>query len=114
MKFCPLCGSNTTKNTTIDKRIIFVCQCQWSAPGNDSDTLMAEGYTETMENNLRHDIFISNSAHDPARMVVLKSCPQCKIDYLTSILIGSGQVCMYTCTCGYKTTADQYQAAGNQ
>lgn len=102
MKFCPQCSSVMTKNTAAIGTIFYQCRCQYTVEGHPDDTLMAEGYLETTTDNLKHVVFIDNSPYDPAGNIVMKDCPQCKLNFLTMIRVGINETTMYTCSCGYR------------
>lgn len=107
MKFCNYCGSSMSKRTATGA-IVFHCRCQVQLNGNPEDSLMFEDLLETSESNLKHEVFIENSAFDPARNIVLKDCPKCGLDFLTMIRVGVNEVVMYSCSCGFRATADEY------
>jgi predicted RNA-binding Zn-ribbon protein involved in translation (DUF1610 family) len=106
-----------SKNTLYDNLsldtpygIVFECRCKNVIAGTPSDTLMFEMYMNTGMSNLKHEIFISNAAFDPARNLVNKDCPDCGINFLTMIMPGEEMITIYTCTCGYKSTYAEYHA----
>ena len=108
MRFCPQCESVMTKSTTATGSIVFHCRCQYMIEGNPDDTLMAEGFLETSQGNLKHDVFIENAPFDAAANIVLKDCPQCGLNFMTMIRIGISETTMYTCSCNYQATHDNY------
>ena len=101
MKFCDQCGQIMKKEPLITGRVVFQCKCQRIEGGRD-DTLMDFGQLETTDSTLQHEVFIDNSAFDPAANIVKKDCPECGLDYLRIIRVGINEVTMYTCTCGYR------------
>lgn len=105
-KFCPQCESIMTKSTATGA-IVFQCRCQLQLPGAPEDTLMAEGYLETTESNLKHEVFIDNAPFDQAAYKVHKTCPSCGLDFLVQIRIGSQASILYSCSCGWRATLNQ-------
>lgn len=103
MEFCPDCSAILSKNTLPDGDIRFTCTCQLSFKGQPKDTLMAEGTMYAADGDQKHRVFIENAAFDPARNLVKKDCPDCKLDVMTMIRVGVNESTMYICTCGYKT-----------
>lgn len=105
MRFCDICDSVMSKNTSATGQIVFQCRCLNSAEGAPEDTLMASG---TMEGDATdrtvHDTFIDNAPFDPAATVVLRDCPQCGLNFLTMIRIGESETTVYSCSCGYRIT----------
>lgn len=113
MKFCPVCESLMTKSTSATGLIVFQCRCQLVIEGQPDDTLMAEEYLETAESNLKHEVFIENSPFDPAGNKVLRNCLRCGLDFLTMIRIGTNETTMYTCSCGFQATHEEYMQKFN-
>lgn len=111
LKFCQQCESVMTKSTSATGIIVFQCRCQLTEEGQPDDTLMAEEFLETAESNQKHEVFIENSPYDPAGNIVMKDCPQCGLNFLTMIRIGSAEVTIYTCSCGYRATHSEYMKA---
>ncbi|SIP85872.1 Hypothetical protein PACV_157 [Pacmanvirus A23] len=111
MRFCPQCSSVMTKSTSVTGSIVFQCVCRLIIEGQDDDSLMAQGFLETAESNLKHEVFIENSPYDPAANVVLKDCPQCGLNFMVMVRIGAQETTMFSCRCGYKATNDEYMKA---
>lgn len=103
MEFCPDCNAILSKVTLPDGDIQFTCTCQLIIKGQPKDTLMDEGTMHTADSDQKHRVFIENAPHDPARNLVFKECPQCKLDVMTMIRVGSNENTVYICTCGYQT-----------
>lgn len=108
MKFCQECLSKMTKKTNAAGAIVFHCHCGSTEPGRPDDTLMAEGTYEKAENDQTHDVFIDNSPHDLAGNKVMKTCPDCNLDFVTMIRIGTNEMTMYSCSCGWRATHNEY------
>ncbi|QYB17512.1 hypothetical protein PV-S19_0148 [Pacmanvirus S19] len=108
MRFCPQCSSVMTKSTSVTGSIVFQCVCRLIIEGQDDDSLMAQGFLETAESNLKHEVFIENSPYDPAANVVLKDCPQCGLNFMVMVRIGVTETTMFSCRCGFKATHDEY------
>ncbi len=111
MKICKFCESVMAKSTpSAGGNIVFKCRCQYMEDGAPDDSLMQEEYleTETMSSSLKHDVFIENSPYDAAGNIVLKDCLQCGLNFLTMIRIGTAETCMLVCSCGYKSSQDEY------
>lgn len=108
MDFCTECDAVLTKGTTAAGNIIFTCKCFRQTYGGPADTLMAEHYYETSESNQKHEIFIEQSSFDAAANIVMKDCPKCHLNFLTMIRVGTNETTMYTCTCGFKSSRDEY------
>lgn len=97
-----------SKNTSAAGNVVFLCRCQLIIEGDADDSLMAEEYLETTESDQKHEVFIENSPFDAAANVVLKDCPKCKLNFMVMIRIGVNETSMYTCSCGFIATHDEY------
>lgn len=105
MRFCNKCNGVMRRHFE-NNFIKFRCRCENVEYGGASDTLIAEGTTTFVENDAKHQIFIENSPFDPARQIVLKQCPQCALDFMTLISIGSNERMIFTCSCGARVMAE--------
>lgn len=103
-----------TKSTSTTGLIKYTCRCQYPLDGVPDDTLMAEGYLETEESNLKYEAFVESAPFDPAANIVMLDCPQCGLNYLTMVRIGISEMTMYVCTCGYRATHAEYMQRTRQ
>lgn len=103
-KFCPECESYMHKSTATGT-IIYKCRCQFTMQGNEYDTLMDEQIYGAAESNIKYIDFINNSAHDPAGNRINKPCPSCKVPFITTIRLGSTEMVMFLCDCGWRGTS---------
>lgn len=88
--------------------ITYKCTCNYSELGGAEDTLMREEvFLESSSLAIYYDL-IQNSPFDVAGTKINKSCPNCKLDFLTLIRISEQEIVMYTCTCGFRETHDTY------
>lgn len=108
MRYCSQCESVMAKNTTAVGTIVYNCRCQLTVDGQPDDTLMAEGFLETTKSDLKHSVFIENAPFDPAGNIVMKDCLQCGLNFLTMIQVGENLTTMFSCSCGYSATHDEY------
>lgn len=113
LRFCNQCESVMTKSTSATGIIVFQCRCQLTEEGQPDDTLMAEEFLETAESNQKHEVFIENSPYDPAGNIVMKDCPQCGLNFLTMIRVGSAELTIYRCSapCNFRATHAEYMKA---
>lgn len=109
MKFCALCESHTVKHTH-QGAIIFRCRCLNETIGTPADTLMAEGVIAAEESSQKHEVFIEQAPFDPARNIVAKPCPKCRMPFLTLILVGVNQQSLLVCECGYRASSKEHAA----
>ena len=98
-------------NKTADAQtgnITFMCICTYRELGGAEDTLMREEvFLESSSLAIYYDL-IENSPFDTAGSKINKPCPSCKLDFLTLIRISEQEIVMYTCTCGFRETHDNY------
>ncbi len=104
MKFCIVCKSVMLREISADSRIIYTCTCGEQVLGRPEDSLMYEEFIEKKDIQAVHEVLIENAAHDPARSLVARQCPECKIDRITQIFIPPDMQAIYACTCGYKSS----------
>ncbi len=108
MRYCPECGDIMIKSTTLTGEIIYQSKCLLTIAGESDDTLMAEGFLDTADSNLKHEVFIENSVHDPAANLVMKDCPDCGLNFMVMIRVGENEETMFLCDCGFRATNEEY------
>lgn len=108
MRFCPECGSIMTKSPYAATGIIFQCRCQLMIQGSADDSLMLEEYIDGQNIYQKHVIFIENAPFDPAGHILHKDCPNCKLNFLTMVQIGDNATTVYTCSCGFVSSLEEY------
>jgi DNA-directed RNA polymerase subunit M/transcription elongation factor TFIIS len=101
MKFCSVCNRSIKKKIIVGS-VIFKCICGNTEPTLPSDVSIDDsqlGSTQTIEmyNNL-----IDLAPFDRTNQLIKKDCPNCGLDYLTQIRVGSSEIIIYRCKCGYK------------
>lgn len=105
MNFCAQCFSTTDKEILRDNKIVFKCPvCSYTVAGGPDDSLLYEDFLGASESTQKHEVFIENSAFDPVGCTVTRDCPQCGLDFMTMVRVGSSETTIYTCTCGYRST----------
>lgn len=109
VKYCDECGSLLTPITSTGE-LIFHCACGKPFKSVPEDTLRSEEYLEVVELRQKYEVFIKNSAFDPAGKKVAIECTKCFMPYLTLIYIGSSETPLYTCTCGQRYTVSDIEA----
>ena len=110
MKYCTVCQAVLQKNTTTGS-IIFKCICGSEYKKDPTDTLMAEEILITEQSSSKFSDFMSNAAFDKSGYKISKMCHECKLDYLTMIIINNSTI--YTCTCGFNSTKIAYDSRTN-
>ncbi|QRW44660.1 pC105R [African swine fever virus] len=100
MKICKACSSCMVR-TYVDGNIIFRCSCGESVQGDSQNLLVSSKVYHTGEMEDKYKIFIKNAPFDPTNCQIKKDCPNCHLDYLTQICIGSQKIIILVCRCGY-------------
>lgn len=106
MNFCDLCGAKMTRTPTPDGRVVFVCACLNQIDGTPADTrfeCIYYGDAAKKSVEMKHKDLIFNAPFDHAANIVMKDCPDCGLDFVTLLRIGSAETTMYTCSCGWKS-----------
>lgn len=110
VKFCDECGSLLSPTTTTGE-LMFNCVCGKMFKSTPEDSLRGEEHLEAAESKQKYEVFIKNSAFDPAGKKIKRMCPVCFAPYLTLIYIGSGETPIYTCTCNQRYTVQDLEEA---
>jgi DNA-directed RNA polymerase subunit M/transcription elongation factor TFIIS len=110
MRFCDQCDSIMRKTTSATGTIMFQCVCGNSIIGSDDDTLMYEHRNDDASTTNKHEVLIDNSPYDMAANRISKDCPKCGLNFLTQVRIGAAETTIFTCSCGFRATYEEYAA----
>jgi hypothetical protein len=91
-----------TRDTSANK-ISFVCYCGNTESGNANDVLIASAVLHHGDTESMYEALIKVAAFDPTNKKVKKDCPECGLDYMTQIRIGTREVVVWVCKCGYNS-----------
>lgn len=103
MIFCDNCGLIMRRDTALG-RVVFMCECGETKEGTPQDARLFGGVFSESETAEMYQSVIDGAAFDRVNQIVSKDCPQCKRDYMCQIRVGSAEIVIYTCKCGYKTS----------
>ncbi len=103
MKFCIFCDKALERDTT-GGIVKFKCKCTYEIHGTAEDARIS-GVSAGGENIEMYRILVNNAAHDRVNKQIKKTCPECKLDYMTFIRVGSSESIVFKCKCGYETYA---------
>ena len=68
--------------------------------GAPEDTLLEEHRLIADNSAVVNEILIDNAPYDAAGFKVKKTCPKCKLDYMTRLILDDGSRVVYRCDCG--------------
>lgn len=101
MKFCSKC------NRTIKKRIsmgnvVFRCICGNSEETKKEDVLISNITLNSTETTEMYNNLIDLAPFDRTTQLIKLDCPSCGLDYMSQIRVGTSEIIVYRCKCGYK------------
>ncbi len=106
MKICPQCGRSMERVIAADK-IVFRCVCGEETDGEPSDVRITGRVLHPGETAEKYQKLIRNSPYDRTNQQVRRDCTSCGLDYMTQIRVGPEEVIIYTCKCGFESSAAQ-------
>ncbi len=102
MVFCRICGLITRRETETGK-VVFICNCGETKEGTPEDARIMGGVFSEGETAEMYQTVIDGAANDRVNQMVRKDCPKCRRDYMCQIRVGSAEIVVYACKCGYTT-----------
>jgi len=100
MKFCSKCNRAIKKKILLGS-VIFKCFCGHIEESNPEDVLISNITITNTETPEMYDNLIRLAPFDRTNQLVEKNCPNCGRNYMTQIRIGSVEIIVYSCRCGY-------------
>lgn len=89
--------------------LVFHCaSCNNYVAGGAADTLVFDSAMDAGDNAVQSSFLVANAPFDPASLRQKIDCPQCKIDFMTTLILDNGTRITHACSCGYKI--DKYTA----
>lgn len=101
MKFCKQC-ERAIKKKIVENRIIFKCICGYLENTDPEDVLINHDTLTSNENPEMYHNLIHFAPFDRTNELIKQDCPNCGLDYFTQIRVGSSEIIIYKCKCGYK------------
>ena len=105
MKICPQC-ERVMKRDTATGEILFKCFCGEVSKGAPEDAHIANDILHAGETAEMYRRLIANAAHDRVNQQVERDCPDCGLDYMTQIRVGTREIVVWTCKCGRVETTE--------
>jgi hypothetical protein len=102
MKFCRICERAIKKNIT-NNMVIYQCFCGNIEETSAVDVLIS---SETMSSNETTELYnnlIDLAPFDRSCQRVNMTCPNCGLNYMSQLRLGSSEIVVHVCKCGYKT-----------
>lgn len=103
MHICPECGRLMARDTSQGK-VSFTCFCGVVAEGKPEDARIAGGLLHAGETEEMYQRLIRTAGQDRVNQQVKKDCPSCGLDYMTQIRVGTREVVVWVCKCGYDSS----------
>lgn len=101
MKFCTKCG-RAIKKRIISGLVTFICVCENVEKTNPEDLLINNVTTTNTETIEMYETLIKVAPYDRTNQLVKEDCPNCGLDYLAQVRIGTSETIIYVCDCGYE------------
>lgn len=101
MKFCSICNRAIKKRIVMGS-VLFKCECGNAEETNPEDVLISNITTNTTETTEMYNNLIDLAPFDRTNQLIKEICPTCGLDYLTQIRVGTSEIIVYRCKCGYK------------
>jgi predicted RNA-binding Zn-ribbon protein involved in translation (DUF1610 family) len=91
------------KRITMSGQVSFTCQCGETINGSARDAKIGGKVLGKGESLELYQSVINTAAHDRVNHLVYKDCPECGLDYMAQLRLGSEENIVYVCKCGYKS-----------
>ena len=101
MKFCTKCD-RAIKKRIISGSVVFRCICGNVEETRPEDVLISSITVNTTETTEMYNNLIELAPFDRTTQLISFDCPSCGRDYISQIRIGSSEIIVYRCKCGYK------------
>lgn len=101
MKFCSKCNRSIKKKIVLGS-VLFKCICGNVEETKDEDVLISNITINSTETTEMYNNLIELAPFDRTTQLVKLYCPQCGRDYLSQIRVGTSEIIIYRCKCGYK------------
>lgn len=101
MKFCSVC-ERAIKKRIVSGSVLFQCKCNNIEETNPEDILISNITTANIDTVEMYSNLIDSAPFDRTTQLIQKNCPTCGLDYLSQIRLGSSEIIVHRCKCGYK------------
>lgn len=101
MKFCNCCDRAIKKKIVMGS-VIFKCVCGNVEETNPEDVLISNIALNSSETTEMYNNLIDLAPFDRTTQLIKADCPNCGIDYMSQIRVGTSEIIVYRCRCGYK------------
>lgn len=101
MKFCSRCERNIKKEI-VSGAVIFKCVCGNIEKTNPEDVLISNVTTTNIDTVEMYRNLIDSAPFDRTTQLIKKDCPKCGLDYLSQLRLGTAEIIVYRCKCGYE------------
>jgi predicted RNA-binding Zn-ribbon protein involved in translation (DUF1610 family) len=105
MKFCKVCERAMPREIGSGS-VVFVCACGAEEKGTAMDARIGGQSYGTSETRSMYSYMLATASKDRTNQLVPRDCPNCGLDYMVQARVGSAEVIVYSCKCGYSPGAD--------
>lgn len=100
MKFCKVCERVMPREIS-SGAVVYVCACGAEEKGSEADARIGGQIYGSGETKSMYKYLIDTAPQDRTNQLVRRDCPNCGLDYMVQIRVGSAEVIVYSCKCGY-------------
>lgn len=104
MLTCPQCNRAMTRDTS-SGTVNFICYCGYHVEGTSEDVRISGDVLNAGETEEMYRRLIRNAPFDRVNQQVKRDCPKCGLDYMTQIRVGSREIVIWVCKCGYNSSS---------
>lgn len=101
MKFCNSCNRAIKKRIVMGS-VVFKCVCGNSEETKPEDVLISNITLNSSETTEMYNNLIELAPFDRTTQLIKLDCPKCGVDYMSQIRVGTSEIIIYRCKCGYK------------
>ncbi len=101
MKFCSKCNRAIKKRIVLGA-VVFRCICGTLEETKPEDVLISNITLNTSETTEMYNNLIELAPFDRTTQLIKLDCPNCGLDYMSQLRVGTSEIIVYRCKCGYK------------
>lgn len=101
MKFCSKCDRAIKKKISSGS-VVFKCVCGNTENSLEEDVLISSETLSSAETTEMYNNLIDFAPFDRTNQLTKKDCKKCGRDYLTQLRVGTSEIIIHVCKCGYR------------
>jgi len=81
--------------------VVFVCKCGAEEKGSEEDARVSGQIYGAGEIRSMYEYLLRTASKDRTNQLIRRDCPNCGLDYMVQARVGSAEVIVHSCKCGY-------------